>query len=207
MTALPKGRHPQWLAERNRLFAVANAADCPSVEFDKADDAMRGLEQAIIWTCATSHAEAAAKLRFCAVINAEGSVLDRDDAGDLMADIAPFLAPEVDREAWDVAKAAYTAAKAIEAAFDAENCSIPDNIPDGPERTAAFNTIPASIWDESQRLGDIVSDAEDVLMDIPSPDIAAHFFKRLVAHGDGRETDCWNAMLDAEAKRFAGENL
>lgn len=46
-------------------------------------------------------------------------------------------------------------------------------------------------------------DAEDVLMAIPSPDPAAFAFKYLVAHGDGRETDCWNAMLEAEAARFA----
>jgi hypothetical protein len=205
MTALPEGRHPQWLAERNRLFAVANAADCPSVEFDDACSGMRALEAAITKTPANDHAEAAARLRFCAIINAEGMVLDRDDAGDLMADVAPFLAPEIDRKAWDDAKAAYTAARATEVAFDAEHCSIPAGLPVGPELTAALNAIPASAWDESQRLGDIVSDAEDELMAIPSPDVAAHFFKRLVAHGGGRETDCWNDMLDAEAKRFAGE--
>jgi len=47
--------------------------------------------------------------------------------------------------------------------------------------------------------------AEDALMATPSPDAAAFAFKYVVAHGNGRETDDWNDMLEAEAVRFAQE--
>lgn len=198
----PAGRHPQWLAERIQLMDIANAAECPSAEFDRVCMAMSHVEVQITGTPAASFAEAAAKLQFCAILNSEGSVLNRDDAGDLMAEIAPFLAPAVDWQAWDNAKAVYVAARAEEVAYDAEHCSIPDK---DPNRSAMIQAIPASVWAESERLGQVVSDAEDAVMDIPSPDAAAFAFKCRIAHGDGRETDCWNAMLDAEAKRFAGE--
>jgi hypothetical protein len=202
MTA-PEGRHPQWLAERTRLMVIANAVECPSAEFDAAIEGMTPLEQALTGTKPATKAEAAAKLQYCAIINAEGSVLDRDDAGDLMAEIAPFLAPVIDRQAWDDAKGIYVAARAEEVAYDAEHCSIPDK---DPNRSAMIQAIPAPVWAESERLGQMVSDAEDVLMDIPSPNAAAFAFKCRIAHGDGRETDCWNAMLDAEAKRFADDD-
>lgn len=45
--------------------------------------------------------------------------------------------------------------------------------------------------------------AEDVLMAIPSPDASAFAFKFMVAKGGGRETDCWDAMLEQEALLFA----
>jgi hypothetical protein len=47
------------------------------------------------------------------------------------------------------------------------------------------------------------SAAEDALMAIPSPDAAAFAFKHIVAHGEGRQTDCWNTMLANEARQFA----
>lgn len=50
---------------------------------------------------------------------------------------------------------------------------------------------------------DRISKAEDALMAIPSPDAAAHAIKHLIAHGGGRETDCWDAMLEIEARRFS----
>lgn len=46
--------------------------------------------------------------------------------------------------------------------------------------------------------------AEEALMAVPSPDAAAFALKYLIAHGGGRQTDCWTAMLDSEAKRFGG---
>ena len=45
--------------------------------------------------------------------------------------------------------------------------------------------------------------AEDALMAIPSPDASAFAFKFMVAKGGGRETDCWDAMLEQEALLFA----
>lgn len=77
---------------------------------------------------------------------------------------------------WQNARRAYEAARAAELAAD-----------DG---------------DADDRLGDARYAAEDVLMAIPSPDASAFAFKYLVAHGGRRETDCWNEMLDTEAKRF-----
>jgi len=198
----PAERHPQWLAKRIELFAAANAVGCNSKAFDDHCTAMSAVEVKLMTTPAVTRAEACARLQFAAVIHAEGCVLGRDDAADLIANVAPFLAPAVDRQAWDNAKAVYVAARAEEVAYDADHCSIPDK---DPNRSAMIQAIPASVWAESERLGQVVSDAEDAVMDIPSPDAAAFAFKCRIAHGDGRETDCWNDMLDAEAKRFAEE--
>ncbi len=57
---------------------------------------------------------------------------------------------------------------------------------------------------EVERLDDALAAAEDALMATPSPDAAVFAFKYRIAKGGGRETDCWNDMLNAEAERFAG---
>jgi len=94
-TACVRGpRHAEWLAERNRLMTHANAVDCRSRAFDAACSAMNVLEDKIISTPVASAAEARAKLRFVAVLHAEGSMLGADDASDLIAEVAPFLATE-----------------------------------------------------------------------------------------------------------------
>lgn len=117
----------------------------------------------------------------------------------------PVAVAKVASHDWTSALAAYRAAKVELDAYDAEHIAVPAHLPIGPERSAAVDRVPARIWAESQRLLDIVSDAEDILMDISAPTPAAFAFKYLVAHGGGRETDCWDHMLETEAKRFSGE--
>lgn len=85
-------RHGAWLAERGRLLAYANSVDCESEAFDRACLAMGSLERRIMHTPAANVVEAKAKLRFAAVLDAEGSQLAGDDAAEIMVDIAPFLA-------------------------------------------------------------------------------------------------------------------
>lgn len=118
--------------------------------------------------------------------------------------IAPALASSP-TSAWDRALAAYRAAKADDEAHTAAHIDPPLKgfTPGTPIPKAALDAIPPRVWDEAQRLTEVLSRAEDVLMDIPSPHAAAFAFKVVVAHGDGRETDYWNPMLEAEAKRFA----
>lgn len=89
-----KNRHDAWLAERARLLAYANSVDCESKAFDDACLAMGSIERRIMHTPAANIAEAKAKLRFAAVLDAEGSQLAGDDAAEIMVDIAPFLAGE-----------------------------------------------------------------------------------------------------------------
>lgn len=117
--------------------------------------------------------------------------------------IAPALASSP-TSVWDRALAAYRMAKANDEAYTAVHIDPPlKGLPPGPVPMAMLDTIPAHVWAESQRLGNVLTHAEDVLMAVPSPHAAAFAFKVLVANDDGRETDEWNAMLAAEAKRFA----
>lgn len=104
---------------------------------------------------------------------------------------------------WYAALAAYEASKADEDAFERLHFAVVDQMAAGPTRSAAVAAIPRSVWDEIERLSDIKADAEDVLMDTPSPHASGFALKYLVAHGDGRETDAWNDMLEGEARRFA----
>ncbi|USU09977.1 hypothetical protein NF700_06880 [Sphingomonadaceae bacterium OTU29MARTA1] len=107
---------------------------------------------------------------------------------------------------WDSAVAAYRAAKANDDAYTAAHIDPPlRGLPPGPIMSAATDTIPACVWAEAQRLCEELTHAEDTLMDLPSPHAFGFAMKYLVAHGDGRETDCWNTMLAAEAIRFAKE--
>lgn len=55
-----------------------------------------------------------------------------------------------------------------------------------------------------ERLDDARHAAEDALMATPSPDASAFALKYRIAKGSGRETDCWDKVLDAEALHFAG---
>jgi hypothetical protein len=154
-------------------------------------------------TPATTQAEAAAKLR----IALQGIDVDGVDAliilnlhhllpdelrparqltagdwfEDMIWDTILELEAQDDRSAWERAREAYVDALAAERAADATR-----------------NGALADACTEKR------CEAEDVLMAISSPDAAAFALKCRIAHGDGRETDCWNEMLDAEAKRFAG---
>lgn len=99
---------------------------------------------------------------------------------------------------WEAALTAYRTARSDEMAYD-----IASGIEAWSETPDATDVIAPEVWAESHRLQDITDDAQDALMDIPSPSASAFAFKYLIAKGDGRETDCWDKMLEAEAKRFA----
>lgn len=69
---------------------------------------------------------------------------------------------------------------------------------------AESHGLPSSDMEaENDRLTDERYRVEDRLMAMPSPDPAAFAFKYLVAHGGGRETDCWDGMLEEEARRLS----
>jgi hypothetical protein len=63
--------------------------------------------------------------------------------------------------------------------------------------------VEESIDAELERLGDLRSAAEDLLMECPSPDASAFATKYLVAHAGGRDIDAWGAIFEAEARQFA----
>ena len=89
-------------------------------------------------------------------------------------------------------RAQYEAAFAAERAHDATFAPAP---------SFAYVSYEAEI--EAERLISVRYLLENVLMDIPSETLTDFAFKYLVAHGDGRDTDCWNGMLEEEAQRFA----
>lgn len=91
-------RHGDWLTERTRMQAQAEAmcdADdgaCETLAYDRLCTTMLDLEQRILATPAANVAEAQAKLRLAAIIDAEGMMLEANEAAKLLAEIAPFLA-------------------------------------------------------------------------------------------------------------------
>jgi len=99
---------------------------------------------------------------------------------------------------WRAALKAYRAARSDEVAHD-----LATGIEAWRAALDMADTIAPEVWAESERLQDLTADAEDALMAIPSPSAGAFAFKCLIAKGDKRETDCWDEMLEAEAKRFA----
>ncbi len=101
---------------------------------------------------------------------------------------------------WRHAAEAYLVAKEAEHAYDNGPYADAIRAADAQGEMATFDE---RLTQESDRLTDIRAAAEDALMAIPSPDAASFAFKYLVARGSGRETDCWDAMLEAEATRFA----
>lgn len=74
----------------------------------------------------------------------------------------------------------------------------------GAQGAAAAAALAGADGAEMEQLDDALAAAEDALMATPSPDAAAFALKYRIAKGGGRETGCWDAMLDAEAERFAG---
>ncbi|QUT04825.1 hypothetical protein KFK14_17565 [Sphingobium phenoxybenzoativorans] len=99
---------------------------------------------------------------------------------------------------WEAALTAYRAARTAEMAHDiATGIDAWRATPDAPDYIAP------EVWAEADRLQDITADAEEALMAIPSPSAGAFAFKYLIAKGDKRGADCWDAMFEAEAKRFA----
>ncbi|PZR78058.1 MAG: hypothetical protein DI537_42550 [Stutzerimonas stutzeri] len=111
---------------------------------------------------------------------------------------------------WDAALSAYRAARADEIAHDersgiATACRMVRAGMVGVQE--AFSMISHTDADESERLCEIRGKAEDCMMGVPSPHAMAFALKYLIAHGDGRETDHWDDMLETEAKRFVGSHL
>lgn len=104
---------------------------------------------------------------------------------------------ETNRIAFESAKAAYLAAKAAESAYDNAHYYPAINAAKAQGECAVFDD---RLTYRSDQLADARSAAEDALMAVPAPDGAAFAFKYLVAHGDGRETDCWDGLLEQEAR-------
>jgi hypothetical protein len=108
---------------------------------------------------------------------------------------------------WDVLLAAYSEARAAEDAYDQGTIEPFFAGIDTNDQTAwrqAAEPITDKMWDTLERLGDQRLDAEKALMECPSPDASAFALKYLIAHGNGREIDCWDDLLEAEAKQFSG---
>ncbi len=88
------GQHPIRLAERNRLHLVLNSLPdgTPAEAAEPLYDALVAAEQWILDTPATAAGEAKAKLRLIATLWHEGSILDRERAAAIIAEIAEVLA-------------------------------------------------------------------------------------------------------------------
>ncbi|MBW6522525.1 hypothetical protein KZ810_03360 [Sphingomonas sp. RHCKR47] len=111
------------------------------------------------------------------------------------------------RAEWDEALAAYRTAKTNLDTFDARYINTPKELPIGPARSAYVDSIPRSAWAESERLAEIMYDAEERLMPIPAPDAIAFAAKFLVARGEGRTADGYDHLLEAEAARLLREAM
>lgn len=111
-----------------------------------------------------------------------------DSLNPLFDDVARFAAAERSptrlHSEWATARAAYVVAREWEAEAEADGKTDSDAY----DRCVKRRCL-----------------AEEALMEIPSPDASAFAFKFLIAKGGGRETDCWDDMLETEAKRFGQE--
>ena len=113
-------------------------------------------------------------------------------------DAARLAGMVVRKYEWARLLANYRAAKAAEDDYDQHVWRPQWNIfiDGGPN-------IDHSASAEIERLQSLRSEAEDLLMACPSPDANSFAMKYLIAHGNDRETDGWNEMLDAEARHFS----
>lgn len=94
---------------------------------------------------------------------------------------------------WDQAKAAYLAASAAEAAFDATHWR-----PAYTAHSAGGSAIPDGLDGEMERLGDVRCDAEEVLVGVTAPDIAGVLFKVECSRKRWADFEGWpNETLDA----------
>lgn len=105
---------------------------------------------------------------------------------------------------WDATLARYDAALTAENAYMAEHIDpfVPASLPIGTERNAACDAIPPAVWAEDERLGNIRYQAEDELLEMPSPDLAAFARKVIICRADQRDLNGLDDMLVAEAKRL-----
>jgi len=104
---------------------------------------------------------------------------------------------------WDVLAAVYHAALAVENAYEQQFCLIDNALPVGLERSAAIDSVPVHHWAEIERLAQLRIDAEQKLLNCPSPTASAFALKVLVCRGGGREFNAIDELLEREAKRFA----
>jgi len=104
---------------------------------------------------------------------------------------------------WEALAAAYHAALAVENAYEQQFCLIDDALPVGPERSAAVDAVPSHHWAEIERLAQLRIDAEQKLLNCPSPTASAFALKVLVCRGGGREFNAIDEVLEREATRFA----
>ncbi|MEN2746454.1 hypothetical protein [Sphingomonas sp. T9W2] len=159
--------------------AVHDAVCANDDEYAAAIDAALGMPSphmgALLW-----------KLQYFLEIEPDGYTASwRADAiKPLFDDVARFASTErsptrLDSE-WATARATYVVAR------------------EGEEAAGAVNDVAGEERWTKRRYA-----AEDALMAIPSPDASAFAFKFMVAKGGGRETDCWDAMLEQEALLFA----
>lgn len=171
------------LTEGEGKKAIYEAASANDDEYAAAIDAALEMPSpnmsALLW-----------KLQYFLQIEQDGYTAQwrADGIKPLFDDVARFAASErsptrLDSE-WASARAAYVEAREWEAQAEA------DDQVDG---------------DSLDRCVKRRDQAEDALMAIPSPDASAFAFKFLVAKGGGRFTDCWDDMLETEAKRFGQE--
>lgn len=108
---------------------------------------------------------------------------------------------------WAFLLAAYSEARAAEAAYDHGTIGPFFAGVDTNDQTAwrkAAEPITDEMWDTLERLSDQRLDAEKALMECPSPNASGFALKYLIAYGNGREIDCWDDLLEAEAKQFSG---
>ncbi|MCC4252244.1 hypothetical protein LL251_07390 [Sphingobium naphthae] len=110
-------------------------------------------------------------------------------------------------ERWSALLSAYREAQAAEDAYDQGVIEPFFGGIDKNDQEAwrkAAKPITRAMWDHLECLGDERLAAEKALMECPSPDASAFALKYVIAHGNGREADCWDDLLEAEAKQFGG---
>lgn len=125
------------------------------------------------------------------------------------ASAAPLLvcAPPAPESSWAALLTIYHDAHAAEFAYDATVINPHfvgvDRSNDEAWRKAAA-PITQAMWDELERLMEARLDAEAGLLECPSPDANAFALKYMIVHGNGRDINRWDDMLEAEARLFSG---
>ncbi|MAM39547.1 MAG: hypothetical protein CL949_13830 [Erythrobacter sp.] len=115
--------------------------------------------------------------------------------------------PAAVSQRWSALLSAYREAQAAEDAYDQgviEPFFVGIDKNDQAAWRKAAKPITRAMWDHLECLGDERLAAEKALMECPSPHASAFALKYVIAHGNGREADCWDDLLEAEAKQFGG---
>jgi len=131
-----------------------------------------------------------------------------DEGSHVYADIRRLAGVDL-LSPWPALLATYSAARDEETSWDQDHMS-PHFVGVDHEDVAAWRKaaepISQDMWEKSERLMEVRCEAENALMAYPSPNAEAFALKYVIAHGNGRETDHWDEMLEAEAKRFSGRD-